>query len=161
MSEIPMPFWRRALAAVVASRPVTWMYLNVCPHLDRPLLQWSRGWLSTVPGQVMLLETVGARSGERRRSPLVCAGDGDDLILVASNGGGARHPAWCHNLRKQPRATCTFRGRHGPFDARELEGAERDDAWRKAVDVYPGYQTYETRAVERLIPVFRLTPSLD
>ena len=150
----------RAAAWVVSTRPVSWLYLHVFPHIDRPLLRLSRGRLSVSLGMpVVLLETVGARSGQPRTTPLVYALDGEDVILIASKGGSPHHPAWYHNLRKHPTVHCTLRGARRRYRAREAQGAERTAAWRKALQVYPGYARYQDRAGKRRIPVFVLEPA--
>ncbi len=147
------------LKRAVASPPGTWLYLHVFPHIDRPLLRLSRGRLSIAVGQpVLLLETVGARSGLRRETPLVYTASGEDVVLVASNGGRPGHPAWYHNLRAHPEAELTLRGRRGRYRAREAEGEERQKLWDRALEVYPGYDTYQRRTGGRRIPVMVLSP---
>ncbi len=147
----------RVLQRMVASKPGTWVYLNVFPFLDRPLLRLSRGRLSMSVGQpVCLLETVGARSGEPRSNPLVYTADGEDLLLVASNGGGPRNPAWYWNARANPEVRVTVGGRTGRYLARELEGEEREEAWRKCTEAYLGFEVYRRRAGQRRIPLLRL-----
>jgi deazaflavin-dependent oxidoreductase (nitroreductase family) len=143
----------------VASRPGTWLYLNVFPHVDRPLLRLSRGRLSVSLGHpVLLLTTIGAKTGQPRSTPLVYAADGENVILIASNGGQSWHPAWYYNLRKCPEATLTLRGRTARYRAREATGEEREALWQKALDVYSGYATYQERAGKRLIPILILSP---
>ncbi len=150
----------RAAAWVVSTRPVSWLYIHVFPHIDRPLLTLTRGRLSLSLGvPVVLLETVGARTGVTRKTPLVYAQDGEDIILIASKGGSPHNPAWYYNLRKQPTVHCTLRGARRRYRAREVQGAERTAAWRKALQVYPGYARYQERAAKRRIPVFVLEPA--
>jgi deazaflavin-dependent oxidoreductase (nitroreductase family) len=103
------------------------------------------------------LTTTGAKSGKRREVQLTYFHDGDDVILVASNFGGDKHPQWYHNLRANP--DCEF-GLE-PFTA--VEVTDPDDYARLfalAERVYAGYRDYRTRTVEsgRRIPVMRLTP---
>jgi deazaflavin-dependent oxidoreductase (nitroreductase family) len=150
----------RALVKAVASRPGSWFYVNVAPYVDRRLLLWSNGRLSISVGQpVALLEVVGAKSGQVRRTPLVFATDGDDVIFIASRGGDTRHPGWFHNVRANPDVKLYAPGgRSGRYRARVAEGEERERLWRKAVQVYPGYETYKQRAGERRIPVVALSP---
>ena len=144
---------------LASSRVGTWLFLNVLPHIDRPLLRLSRGYLSVSLGQpVILLETVGARTGAVRATPLMCLPLGDELALVASNGGGSRSPGWYFNLRKNPEATVTLRGRRRQMLAREATGAERDELWKRAVTFYSGYRTYQERAGARRIPLLVLSP---
>jgi deazaflavin-dependent oxidoreductase (nitroreductase family) len=151
---------RDTIARVVASRPVTWLYLNVFPSIDRVLLRLSHGRLGVTIGQPMvLLTTIGAKSGLPRTTPLLYIADGDRIILVASNGGQPRDPAWSYNLRANPAATLLLRGQTATYIAREVTDAEREALWRKAVAYYAGYAIYQERAGQRQIPVFLLTPT--
>ena len=94
----------RALTRILSSKPGSWYFLHVANPIDKVLVPLTRGWLSLAPGQpVLVLEHVGAKSGQRRRTPLLYLTDGDDLVVIASAGGAARHPAWLHNLRAHPR----------------------------------------------------------
>ena len=148
-----------SIARVVASPPVTWLYLNVFPYIDRLLLRLTRGRISVTPGQPMgLLTSIGAKSGQRRATPLLYTVDGDTIILVASNGGQPRHPAWYYNLLANSEVTFLHRGREQTYIAREVTGDERAALWRKAAARYPGYNVYQHRAGQRQIPVFLLTP---
>ena len=149
----------RALMRVVSSKPGTWVFLNIIPHIDRPLLRLSRGRLSFAVGQpVLLLHTVGAKTGQARTTPLVFTRDGTDILIVASYGGGQRNPAWYYNLRATPRATLTVDGKTSAFTAHDLRDADREDAWEKALRTYPGYGVYAERAPHRHIPILRMTP---
>jgi F420H(2)-dependent quinone reductase len=154
------PAWRRALVRALSSRAGSWYFLNVANPIDKHLLPASNGRLSTAPGQpICAIETVGARSGERRRTPLTYARDGDDLILIASAGGAPKHPAWFHNVRKNPELRVwANRGRSGGYVAHVAEGEERERLWRIACRLYPGYETYQVRAGAREIPVVKLSP---
>ncbi len=105
-----------------------------------------------------LLETVGARSGAVRSTPLLYIEDGARLVVIASMGGAPRHPDWYHNLRKTPRATMILAGRRAVYVAHEAKGAERARLWAMAVDYYPGYAVYAQRAGARRIPVMVLSP---
>jgi deazaflavin-dependent oxidoreductase (nitroreductase family) len=137
-----------------------WYFLNVAMRVDRVLLPLTRGRISSAPGQqICLLETVGAKSGERRRTPLVYVTDDSHIVLIASKAGAKRHPAWFHNLRANPRVKILAPGRSGDYMAREAEGDERARLWREAVDYYAGYATYQERAGERRIPVVVLEPA--
>jgi deazaflavin-dependent oxidoreductase (nitroreductase family) len=149
---------RRVGGRLISSRPITWLYLNVFPHIDRHLLRLSRGRLSVTLGQpVLLLTTRGAKTGQLRSTPVLYISDGDRVALIASNGGRSRHPAWYHNLRAHPEATLVLPGRSGRYQAREATGEERERLWRKALAVNPGYATYQKRAGRRVIPVILMT----
>ena len=137
------------------SKPGSWFYINVAMRVDRVLLPLSRGRVSISVGQqVGMLETVGAKSGELRKTPLLFIRDGDHVVLIASMGGAPRHPAWLHNPRANPRVRFLGPGgATGNFVAREAQGDERGRLWDEAVDYYAGYATYKIRAGEREIPI--------
>ncbi len=150
----------RRVARVAASKPASWYFLHVANPIDKRLIPLTNGYLSLAPGQpILVLEHRGAKSGQKRRTPLLYATDGDDVILIGSAGGAPRHPAWVHNLRAYPRVKVYLRGRSGDFISREAKGEERERLWRKATAIYPGYDTYKERAVGREIPVVVLSPT--
>jgi deazaflavin-dependent oxidoreductase (nitroreductase family) len=145
----------------LAASPVgSWWFLNVANPIDRWLVPKTNGRLSSAPGaQVCVFETVGAKTGRVRRVPLQYATDGEDLVLIASSGGAPKHPAWYHNLRKHPEVRVwANKGRSGQYVARVAAGEERERLWRAAVELYPGYETYQVRAGTRQIPVLALSP---
>jgi deazaflavin-dependent oxidoreductase (nitroreductase family) len=84
--------------------------------------------------------------------------DGERLILIASNWGQAKHPAWYYNVKANPQVTITRDGVTRPYVAREVMGEERERCWAKAVALYPGYRGYAARA-GRGIPVIVLKES--
>jgi deazaflavin-dependent oxidoreductase (nitroreductase family) len=137
------------------SKPGSWFYINVAMRVDRVLLPLSRGRVSISVGQqVGMLETVGAKSGELRKTPLLFIRDGDHVVLIASMGGAPRHPSWLHNIRANPRVKFLGPGgATGDYIAREAQGDERGRLWDEAVDYYAGYATYKIRAGEREIPI--------
>jgi len=115
-----------------------------------------------VQGRPLLrLGTVGARSGKPRTSVLGWFPDDErpgSWIVVASNGGAARHPAWAHNLVRDPTSAMVDAGEgEVPVVAEMFTGAERDRVWGRVVDTAPGYGRYEQKT-DREIPLFRLTP---
>lgn len=150
----------RPLVRIAASKAGSWYFLNVANPIDRRLIPATNGRLSTAPGfPVLVMESVGAKSGVRRRTPLVFGRDGDDLVVIASSGGAKKHPAWFYNVRKNPEVKVwANKGRSGDYLARIAEGEERERLWKVATRVYPGYDTYEVRAGEREIPVIALSP---
>ena len=91
--------------------------------------------------------------------PLLGFVEGDAVVLVASNYGQARHPAWYHNLRAHPRARVTVRGSEREMVSEELASPERERYLAVASELYPGYSRYEQRAAPRRISVFRLVPA--
>ncbi|HEX8054939.1 MAG TPA: nitroreductase family deazaflavin-dependent oxidoreductase [Thermoleophilaceae bacterium] len=155
-----LPAWQRPLVKIASSRGGSWYFLNVATPIDRRLIPATRGRLSSAPGKpVCVVETVGARSGQPRRIPLLYAHEGDDLILIASSTGAKKNPAWFHNIRKNPSVRVWApRGRSGEYVARVAEGAERERLWNRANELYPGYETYDVRSGSREIPVVALSP---
>ncbi len=135
-----------------------WLVSTLAPKIDPTLLRLTGGRFSCgFPMPVMLLTTVGAKSGLQRSCPLVYTIDGDTLVLIASNFGRHEHPAWYRNLKANPRVRVLAGKRSGAYTATEItDPAQRDIAWVKAVDVYPGYDDYVARAGDRTIPLVRL-----
>ena len=106
----------------------------------------------------LILTTTGRRSGQPRRNPLLYVRDGDAFVVIGSNWGKNRQPAWSLNLLADPRATVTIGGRHLPVEARVATGAERERLWGLLLAEWPAYETYVERAGGRDIRVFRLAP---
>jgi F420H(2)-dependent quinone reductase len=149
----------RAVERVAASRAGSWYFLNVAMRIDRRLLPLTNGRLSISVGQpVGLLETVGAKSGQTRQTPLLYLAHGRDVVLVASSGGATRHPAWYHNLRANPTVSFLAPRRTGRYRARVVEGEERERLWAEVNALYGGYATYQLRTAGRTIPVVVLSP---
>lgn len=105
----------------------------------------------------LLLTTRGRRSGEERTVPLTYMADGETFVLVASNGGADRHPAWWLNLRATPRATVQVAGRTVTVDAAEANAEERARLWPQLTAMNPFYRMYEQLTARR-IPVVILRP---
>lgn len=128
------------------------------PKVDSFLLRISRGWLSIGIGQPILrMESIGAKSGEKRVAALACMPKGEDIILVGSNWGQAKHPAWYHNLKANPVVHIHFRGFVGNMSVRELAGEEKAAIWEEAKQFNAGYVVYEQRVTAREIPVMLLS----
>jgi F420H(2)-dependent quinone reductase len=149
----------RVLQAFAQTRMGGWLFIHVLPAIDRPLLRLSRGRLSTGMGQTyVLLHARGAKSGIERTTPLLGTRSGDMILLVASKAGAARHPAWFHNVRKNPDVAVTVDGKRRSVRARVADGEERERLWAVVCDHYSGYATYQTRTGGRVIPVVVLEP---
>ena len=103
---------------------------------------------------VVIFTTRGAKSGKIRKFALMRVEHDGAYALVGSDGGAERHPLWVHNIRANPDQLMVQDGPE-PFEAgvRELSGDEREVWWRRAVEAFPTYATYQ-RKTERLIPVF-------
>jgi deazaflavin-dependent oxidoreductase (nitroreductase family) len=127
---------------------------------DRLVGRMSHGRISVL-GMVglpsLLLTTIGRRSGQPRRQPLLYVRDGDGYVVVGSNWGGPAHPGWSANLLADPSATVEIRGRRIAVRAVPAKGAERDRLWRLVVDAWPAYQSYAA-GTDRKIRLFRLVP---
>ena len=104
---------------------------------------------------VCILHHVGAKSGERRETPLVHLPDGDRIVLAASMGGNPRNPAWYHNLRANPDTTVQIGSDRIPVHARVASDEEYDRLWKLMVGVYGGYEDYRKRT-DRKIPLIVL-----
>jgi F420H(2)-dependent quinone reductase len=114
--------------------------------------------LPGVPGKMLLLDHVGAKSGTKRTSPLLYVRDGKDLVIVASKGGFPKNPAWFHNLVANPDTTVQVGGEHLPVHARVAKPEERERLWAMAVSAYRGYEGYAARSKGREIPLVVLEP---
>jgi deazaflavin-dependent oxidoreductase (nitroreductase family) len=106
---------------------------------------------------VVLVESVGRKSGKRRTHPLLCTEDGDNLVVIASKGGINKHPAWYLNLKANPETVAYWKGEKRHVRARETSGSERDRLWAQMAAAYPTYNDYQRRT-ERRIPVVVLEP---
>ena len=107
---------------------------------------------------MLLLHTVGARSGQERVNPLVYRTDGDALVIFASKGGAPTNPDWFHNLVAHPDATIEVGTVTRPVRARVAEGDERARLWADATAAMPGFGEYQSRTT-RQIPVVLLDPA--
>jgi deazaflavin-dependent oxidoreductase (nitroreductase family) len=153
---------QRAVHIVTRTAAGSWLFARTLHQLDRPVLRLSRGRYSvtsTLTGlPIVMVSTIGAKSGQLRHLPLVVIPDGENVILIASNFGQKRHPAWYHNLRAHPEVRLTYAGQTVTYTAHETAGDERERCWRRAADLYSGYPLYERRAAGRHIPVMLLVP---
>ncbi|WP_306796361.1 nitroreductase family deazaflavin-dependent oxidoreductase [Nocardia sp. XZ_19_369] len=102
---------------------------------------------------MVLITTTGAKSGRRITTPLVYLPDGDRVVLIASNGGNDKHPAWYHNLRADPDLTVEIGTEQYAAKAEVVSGAERDELYARMVEIMPGFAEYQAKT-SRVIPVF-------
>jgi len=109
--------------------------------------------------QLILLTTLGARSGKERITPVMYHRDGERYVVIASKGGAPDHPAWYRNLTANPLARVEVGAETGTetFEvrAREVEGEERERLYAERVAIAPGFGEY-TRMTSRQIPVMIL-----
>ncbi len=106
---------------------------------------------------VLLLLTTGRKSGKERTTPLLYLRDGVNYIMVASNGGTAGDPAWWLNLQRDPEAIVEVGGSRLRVRAEEVKGEQKRRLWRRLVEMYPLYESYQRRT-DREIPVISLRP---
>ena len=106
---------------------------------------------------ILLLNTVGRKSGKKRTSPLLYVMDGEDFVIIASKGGAPAHPAWYLNLKANPDATVEIGGREVWVRAEEAGPEEKVRLWQKMVEMYPAYDDYQKKT-EREIPLLVLHP---
>jgi deazaflavin-dependent oxidoreductase (nitroreductase family) len=107
---------------------------------------------------VLLLTTIGRKSGQLRTQPLAYTRAGDGYAVIASKGGAAQHPLWYLNLRANPLAQVTIGRDVRRVRARDARDEERERLWRALADLYPGYDRYAQKTSRR-IPVVVLEPA--
>ena len=152
-------FLYRAWARSVATPFGFWLSRHIAWKVDPFLLRLTRGRIGTgliIP--TLLLETVGARSGQPRRNGVIYFHDGNRVVLVASNAGRAAHPSWFHNTRANPDVKLNGQ----PYRTEVVEDeAERARLWDLGDRVFPPFASYRERALRsgRTIPILQLTAS--
>lgn len=103
---------------------------------------------------IILLTSVGAKSGKLRKTPLMRVEHDGEYAVVASLGGAPKHPVWYYNLKKQPLVELQDGPVKRDYQAREVTGEEKAVWWQRAVAAYPDYAEYQEKTT-REIPVFR------
>jgi len=104
---------------------------------------------------LLLLTTVGRKSGRQRTQPVGYVRDGSDFLIVGSNGALTSDPGWVFNLRARPEAEIELNGTRMHVRARVLAGNERVRAWHEVASQYSFFNVYQS-ATSRAIPVVRL-----
>src|SRR5690349_8075703 len=137
---------------------ISWMpkLLPQIVWVDTRLQKGTRGRVSVldIAGLPSLALTVpGRKSGIPRTTPLLCVPYQDGWLIAGSYFGGPKTPLWVGNLRATERAHIVFAREEIDVSWRELDGADRADAWQAMLEVWPNYAKYEQRT-DRLIPVF-------
>lgn len=152
---------RRAMSSLAGNRLALRLFVSRQSAVDMACYRLSGGRLTLASFgtglPVLLLHTVGARSGRLRTVPLLVAPHQGGFLAVGSNYGNPRNPAWVHNLRAHPRILASLKGVDAQVQARELTGAERDDAFAVAAEIYPGWANHVRLAAPRILPVFHIT----
>jgi deazaflavin-dependent oxidoreductase (nitroreductase family) len=113
---------------------------------------------SSSQGPMLLLSTVGRRSGQPRTTVLLFMRDGGDFVVVGSNGGRPQPPAWALNLEAEPKATVRDGRRTLSVVAETVSPEERGELWSRLHEFYPGWSHYQT-LTDRRLPVIRLRPA--
>lgn len=106
---------------------------------------------------VVVVTSVGARTGKLRKTPLMRVEHEGEYAVVASRGGAPRHPVWYYNLKANPHVELQDGPDKRDYLAREVTGEEKAQWWARAVAAYPPYADYQAKTT-REIPVFVLTP---
>jgi proline iminopeptidase len=101
---------------------------------------------------ILLLTTIGRRTGLERTTPLIYDLDGGNPVIVASKGGAPRHPYWYLNLVANPDVGAQIKSERFAARARTTEGEERERLWRQMNEMWPHYDEYQQKT-ERVIPV--------
>lgn len=107
---------------------------------------------------VILLITIGAKSGRIRKTPLMRVEHNGEYAVVASLGGAPKNPVWYYNVKKNSRVELQDGGTTGDYDAREVFGDEKAAWWERAIQAWPDYADYQKKT-DREIPLFVLTPA--
>jgi deazaflavin-dependent oxidoreductase (nitroreductase family) len=106
---------------------------------------------------VILLTTVGAKTGKIRKTPLMRVEHDGEYAVVASLGGAPKNPVWYHNVKANPRVELQDGTSTGEYEAREVFGDEKAQWWQRAVETWPSYDEYQQKT-DRQIPLFVLSP---
>jgi F420H(2)-dependent quinone reductase len=105
---------------------------------------------------VILLTTIGAKTGKLRKTPLMRVEHNGEYAVVASLGGAPKNPVWYYNIKAHPRVELQDGSETHDYDAREVFGDEKAPWWDRCVQAWPDYANYQKKT-ERQIPVFVLT----
>jgi deazaflavin-dependent oxidoreductase (nitroreductase family) len=133
--------------------------LRAMGKLNVPIYRLTRGRVMGKIGKapVLLLTSIGRRSGQPRAAPVLFLADGERVVVIGSNAGNVREPAWSHNLKANPDAEIEIRSERRLVRARVTTGDERTELWRKMNQQYAGFEDYDERT-SREIAVFALEP---
>ncbi|GAA0344520.1 nitroreductase family deazaflavin-dependent oxidoreductase [Actinoallomurus spadix] len=133
-----------------------WMQHRMNARMNRRLRKGKGTFMGM---DVLILHTVGSRSGQKRESPVAWFADGEDARLIVASGGGSRNPDWFVNLMAHPdEASIELPGQAPvPVTPHRLEGAEREQAWQRIATAQPRIAKYQSKS-DRQYPVVRLIP---
>jgi len=133
--------------------------LRMVGKLNVPVYRLTRGRVGgrVGKGPVLLLTTTGRKSGQPRTAPVLYLADGDSYVVINTNAGNDKTPAWSLNLRAEPEAEVEVKGKRVQVRSRLAEGEERADLWRRHMEQYSGWDFYESQ-LDREVGVFVLEP---
>lgn len=153
------PGWRRRVSRPGWSSGMRQLMRSV-GTMHRSLYRWTGGRIgkSLCGRPVLLLTTIGRKTGRKRTWPLCYIVAGDEVILVASAGGDSRHPAWYLNLRANPCVDIQQGDGIRTMIARTADGIEHAQLWERLVHQFPVAARYQ-RKTSRMIPVVILRPA--
>lgn len=138
---------------------VFWKVANGAGSLHRAVFRATGGRIGghMAGVKILMLHSVGRKTGKTRVSPLQYMPDGDNLVIVASKGGYDKHPAWYHNLMAAPDTEVELKGGRRKVHAVTADAAQRAILWPKLVAGYSDYAVYQ-ESTDREIPVVILKP---
>jgi deazaflavin-dependent oxidoreductase (nitroreductase family) len=108
--------------------------------------------------RLLILSTIGARTGKPRMAVLTPTRDGDAYVVAGSTSGAPTDPAWVANLKAHPLVEVEVDGQSFDAQATVADGADRDQLWDRHVEALPIFGEYPAKTGGRLIPMVRLTP---
>ena len=160
--HIPRPNKLQRAVQWLAAKPLSSKILaRILPPLDRIFARGTKGrhtatgLLAGLP--VIILTTIGAKSGLPRNTHLVAIPHNDNLIVIASNFGNKRHPSWYLNILSNPEVKVSMPGKSSShYAAFPTQGEEYITRWEAALRIYPGFKGYKQRAAPREIPIVAL-----
>ncbi|KUI02095.1 nitroreductase family deazaflavin-dependent oxidoreductase [Mycobacterium sp. IS-3022] len=135
--------------------PSPWDWVR--DHADTIMESGSTDGVEMKGKPIILLTTIGAKTGKIRKTPLMRVEHDGQYAVVASLGGAPKNPVWYHNIKAHPRVELQDGAVTREYEAREVTGDEKALWWERAVDAWPDYAEYQQKT-ERQIPVFVLTP---
>ncbi|MBV9871059.1 MAG: nitroreductase family deazaflavin-dependent oxidoreductase [Frankiaceae bacterium] len=132
---------------------------KVVPHLDRFMHRLTGGRVILSGGMLpsLVLTTTGAKTGQKRQTPLATKPEDGSWYVVGSNFGRDSHPMWTGNLIANPDAEVSFEAKNTPVTAHLLTAEEKAEVWPRLVKFWPNYDVYTERS-GRDLRVFRLDP---
>ena len=108
--------------------------------------------------EVLILHSIGRKTGKKRVIPITYFKENDDYILTASNGGAPKNPGWYHNLKNNPQTVIEINNKTIPVTARQASPQEKERLWAKLITITDQYKKYKNRT-NRDIPMMILTPN--